>query len=279
MYRLFVALVGFVVPVVSWFNRARSIPPRSSSQPGGDVGAQVDAQRPPAALREHLEVAARLRGLDRRRRCSAARALEVLRVVARDLQEDAAVRAALVRLTGGVQEARAEAQARGDVLLSRTRVREAPATPPRWRPSSDVGQHREVVARACATEMRLQERRQRSRAAPTALRSASALAASANSLMPVPFEERRLGRQRARLLVLVGQRARGDLAGLDVGLVERVDAEDRARDRPSRSPSGRTPPPGRRWSATRMRHDGCPAFSSAATAASCAASGASSSRT
>ena len=39
---------------------------------------------------------------------------------------------------------------------------------------------------------------------------------------------RRLGRQYARLLVLVGQPARGELARLDVRLVERMDVEDRA---------------------------------------------------
>ena len=39
-------------------------PRRACCSPARHVGAEVDAQRAPAALGEHLEVAARLRGLD-----------------------------------------------------------------------------------------------------------------------------------------------------------------------------------------------------------------------
>src|SRR5439155_339463 len=46
----------------------------------------------------------------------------------------------------------------------------------------------------------------------------------------IAHAQRRLGRQGARPLVVVGQRARRHLARLDVGLVEGVDAENRSGD-------------------------------------------------
>ena len=91
--------------------------------------------------------------------------------------------------------------------------------------------------------------------APPRPSSASRVLRVGEELDAVALEERRLRRQRAGLLVLGGQRARRDLAGLDVGLVERVDAHHRAgdgrRDLPADELLGR----GRICSATRMRHD------------------------
>ena len=68
-------------------------------------------------------------------------------------------------------------------------------------------------------------------AAPTAVLQRVGVGSVGKQLDAVALEERRLRRERAGLLVFVGQRARGDLAGFDVRLVERVDAEDRARNR------------------------------------------------
>ena len=59
-----------------------------------------------------MEVAARLRRLHDAESVLASRHGNVLRVVARDLEEDSAVGPAFVGLPGGVQEARAEAEAR-----------------------------------------------------------------------------------------------------------------------------------------------------------------------
>src|SRR5437899_2449989 len=69
-----------------------------------------------AALDEHLEIPTRLRGLHDAERVCVPGHGEVRRVVARDLEEHARVQATLVRLPGGVQEARSEAHARRDAV-------------------------------------------------------------------------------------------------------------------------------------------------------------------
>src|SRR5579871_3719200 len=76
----------------------------------------MHAQRAPATFRKHLEVTARLRRLHHTERVLLPGHRNVLGVVTRDLEEYAAVRAALVRLPGRVEEARSEAQTRGDFL-------------------------------------------------------------------------------------------------------------------------------------------------------------------
>ena len=83
----------------------------------------MDAKRAAAALGEDLEIAAGLRRFDDAEGVFLARNRQVACVVAGDLQEHAGVRAALVGLPGRVQEARAEAEARGYTLASRTRWR------------------------------------------------------------------------------------------------------------------------------------------------------------
>src|SRR5438477_486413 len=65
----------------------------------------------PAALAEHAEIAARLRRFDHAEAVLRSGHGQILRVVAGDLQEHAAVGPALVRLAGRVQETRAEADA------------------------------------------------------------------------------------------------------------------------------------------------------------------------
>ena len=108
-----------------------SIAASSVLQAGGHVRAEMDAQRAPAALGQHLEVAARLGRLDDAEGVLLARHRQVVRVVAGDLQEDAAVRPALVGLAGRVQEARPEAEAGGDALPVAHAMARSPAAPPR----------------------------------------------------------------------------------------------------------------------------------------------------
>src|SRR6185295_18703424 len=86
-------------------------------EPRADVGAQMHAQRATAPIEEHLEVAPGLRRLDDAKGVARARHGEVADIVAGDLQEDAAVGAALVGLPGRVQKARTETQARGDLPM------------------------------------------------------------------------------------------------------------------------------------------------------------------
>src|SRR6059036_1963391 len=89
----------------------------------------MDPQGAAAALDEHLEIPTRLRGLNDAERVCVPGHGEVRRVVARDLEEHARVRATLVRLPGGVQEARSEAHARRVALaiLDRPAHRTQPA--------------------------------------------------------------------------------------------------------------------------------------------------------
>src|SRR6185295_17098667 len=75
-----------------------------------DILAEVHAQGAAVALGKHLEVAPRLRGFDNAEGIFLPRHRNVYLIVASDLQEDATVRPALVCLSCGVQEARAEAE-------------------------------------------------------------------------------------------------------------------------------------------------------------------------
>src|SRR5436309_6987658 len=83
---------------------------------GRHVRSQVHPQRAAAPLLEHLEVAAGLRRLHHSERVCLSRHRQIRRVVAGDLQEDPRARAALVGLAGRVKEARAEADAGGDLV-------------------------------------------------------------------------------------------------------------------------------------------------------------------
>src|SRR2546425_13181347 len=98
-------------------------PPRSTLFPyttlfrSRDVRAEMDPQGAAAALDEDEKVAARLGGLHGAERVRPPGHREILRVVARDLEEHARVRAPLVRLPGRVQEARPETHARRDPVM------------------------------------------------------------------------------------------------------------------------------------------------------------------
>src|SRR5947208_989867 len=79
--------------------------------------SSVPAQRAPAALGEHVEIAARLRRLDDAKARLLAWHRQILGIIRSDLQEHAAVGAAFVGLPGRMQEARAEFGAGRDVTL------------------------------------------------------------------------------------------------------------------------------------------------------------------
>src|ERR1700688_4122076 len=88
-----------------------------SREAGRDVRTEMDAQEPSPALRQHLEVAARCRRLDDAESVFLPRDRQIVGLVAGDLQKNAGVRAALVGLSGRVQEARSESQAGGYPLV------------------------------------------------------------------------------------------------------------------------------------------------------------------
>src|SRR5438067_3374647 len=71
----------------------------------------MDAQRPSLPLRQHGEVSAGLRRSYHSEGVLLPWHRNVLRIVTRDLQKDAAVRSTFIGLAGGMEEARAEAKA------------------------------------------------------------------------------------------------------------------------------------------------------------------------
>ena len=76
----------------------------------------MHAESPAIAVREHLEIAARLGGFDHAKSVFLPGDLEINRIIASDLQEYARVRAAFIGLTCGMEEARAEAKASRHLL-------------------------------------------------------------------------------------------------------------------------------------------------------------------
>src|SRR6266849_6426969 len=84
--------------------------------------SQVHAQGAAAAFGENREVAAGLRGFHDPEGVLLPGHGKILGVVAGDLQKNAAIGTAFVGLPGGVQEARAKAENRGNLFLVAHRV-------------------------------------------------------------------------------------------------------------------------------------------------------------
>ena len=90
----------------------------------------------------------------------------------------------------------------------------------------DVGEERRVVAGSDPPEVRSKETRER----PASRRQLARVSRIGEEPDPLGLQDRRFGRQASRLLERVREPPRRDLAGLDVGLVERIDPQDRAGD-------------------------------------------------
>jgi len=89
---------------------------RENLEASADVCAQVYAQGAAPALRENAEVAACLGCLEDAEGEPVAGDRQVRHVVARQLQEDATVRSALIGLSGRVEKARTKADAGGNAV-------------------------------------------------------------------------------------------------------------------------------------------------------------------
>ncbi len=185
----------------------------------------MHTERASSALGEHVEIAARLRRLDHAERVFGTRHREVRAVVRRHLEEHAAVRAALVGLTGRVQETGSELGRGRDVLRIADRLAHPLDPAPGSGLALDIGEHPDIVARADAPEMRAQDA---DRVGALQLGRVARVREEAECAVR---GERLLVGQGAGLVVGVGKLLRLELARLDVGLVEGVDADDRACNR------------------------------------------------
>src|SRR5439155_19348854 len=85
-------------------------------QARSNIGAQMHAQGPAVTLGEHFKIAPRLRRFHHAESVPLAGDLQIVGIVASDLQKNSAVRAALVSLSGRVEKARSETQARRHAL-------------------------------------------------------------------------------------------------------------------------------------------------------------------
>src|ERR1700674_5856253 len=193
------------------------------------------AQHAAAAFGEHAKVAARLRGLDNAEGRLAAGNLHVERVLAGDLKEYPGVRPAFVGLAGRMQEAGPEFRA-GRYMLAVPDRSAQPLQRFQMRGLAlDVGEHGEIIAGADAGEMRAQPALDRVARAGTFQRPRISVIGEQRDA--VVLEYRALGRKRAVPFVGFGERAGGDFARLDVGLVERMNpdqgAGNRRRDLPA----------------------------------------------
>ena len=128
-----------------------------------------------------------------------------------------------------MEEARAELEARRDASDVADGLTHRLQHPVVRRIHLDVGEQREIVARRQAVHMRLQVSGQSFVAART-VRQRPRVLLIREQLDPLAREDRRFCGQRSASFVLGGQLPRGDLARFDVGLIERVDAEDRSGD-------------------------------------------------
>src|SRR5579875_1787717 len=185
------------------------------TQPGRDIRAEMHAQGAPSAFGQHVEIAARLRRLHDGKPVAMAGNGQILGVLAGDLQEHAAVRPALVRLPGGVQEARAEAHARRHMLGAQEARAHVPQRVGMGAVALDISEQRRVVARPQPIEMRLQIPVERV-VAP----ERGGVLGIREQRDPVVAKDRLLLRQLAGFFVFLGQGSRLYLAGLDVRLIE-----------------------------------------------------------
>ena len=208
------------------------------------VAAEVHAQRAALAVGENLKVPASLRRFHHSESVLLSGNRQVGRVVAGDLQEDAAVGPAFVSLPGGVQESRAEPEAGRDPFLI------SHHHPQSLQERFVLGIHfyicqqREIIAVAETGEVSAEVILQRAtgrtsggRAGIDGFRQFGSILFVGEKFEASFFDDRFFGGKRAFAFVLRGELLGYDFAGFDVGLVEGVDPEYGARDGSSNLPA------------------------------------------
>src|SRR5665213_2253061 len=123
-----------------------------------------------------------------------------------------------------MKESRAEAETGGDVLSIADQDADRLERIGVLLVAFDVGEQRAIIASLDALEMRLEDIDQRA-----GLAERLAVLVVGEDRKAALLQERLFLRQLSGLLIGGGQLFRLDLAGLDIRLIERIDAEDRAR--------------------------------------------------
>ena len=144
------------------------------------------------------------------------------------MQEHAVVGTALVQLSRRVQEPRPIAQRGGDPFVVSHGVTQGLQLAVVLRIHFDIGVDGKVIARLQSSQVGGEVSLERARARGRGDRFGVGRIRKQADL--VFLQQRRLRRQLARFFECACQLARGELAGLDIGLVERVDSEHGAGD-------------------------------------------------
>src|SRR5665213_115910 len=114
----------------------------------------MDPERSPPALGQHIEIAARLRRFYHAETIFLPRHGQILRLVAGDLEEHTAIRAALIGLSGRMQEARSELEAGGDALAVANHHPQRLQHGNMRRLALDIGENGAIIAGPKTREMR-----------------------------------------------------------------------------------------------------------------------------
>src|SRR5260370_12337454 len=186
--------------------------------------AEMHAQHTPAALGQHLEVAARLRRLDDGEGEFLPGDRKVVGILAGDLQEHAGVWTALVGLPGRMEEGRSKAEAGGDPLAIADHAPDVLQCIMMLLVAFDIGKKRAIISGLDPLQVRREIFRQRTGTAESV--AVPLVGKKRNAILG---EEGRCRRQFTAPFVGGRELARLRLARLDVRLVERIDAEDPAR--------------------------------------------------
>jgi hypothetical protein len=125
-------------------------------QAGRYITAEMNAQGPPVAVGEDLEIPASLGRFHDAERIFLAGHGKIGSIVAGDLQEDAGIRAAFIGLPGGMEKSRAEAEAGGNTLLVANGVAKRLQLPFVRIVPLDVAKDGEIIAGTDAAQMRAQ---------------------------------------------------------------------------------------------------------------------------
>ena len=185
----------------------------------------MNAQGSAAALGQDLEVPAGLRSFDHSERVLLPRNRQVGGIIAGDLQKHTAVWAALVGLSGGMQESWAEADAGRVVPLIAQQVTQLLQSRDMVRVHLDVGEQGEVVIASQPIQMRTKIASKRF-VAPTSFRQRISILIVREQFDPGLLEEGLFFGKRSSLFVFGSQIARSNFAGFDIGLIEGIDSDN-----------------------------------------------------